>query len=76
MVFGQFECAEFEKIGHIICIWGTYAHGPGKRCARPRKAISAPECRRPLNMGFKMTAIIDLVGTQRTFEALDCSVFV
>ena len=31
-----------------------------KRCAQPRKAISAHEGRRPLNMGFKMTEIVEI----------------
>ena len=75
-VFGQLECAEFKKIGLIICIWGNSTAHAVKCCARPHKAISAHEGHRPLNMRFKMTAIIDLVGTQRNFKALDCSVFV
>ena len=75
-VFGQFECAEFKKIGLIICIRGNSAAHVVNCCVRPHKAIPAHEGHRPLNMGFKMTAIIDLVGTQRNFKALDCSVFV
>ena len=37
--------------------------------------ISAPDGPRHLNMGFKMTAIIDFMGTQGNFEALERSVF-
>ena len=63
-VFGQFECAEFKKIGLIICIWGNSAERAVKCCARPHKAISAHEGHRPLNMGFKMIAIVKLEGTE------------
>ena len=63
-VFGQFGGAEFKKVGYIICIRGNCAARAVKCCARPRNAISAHEGRRPLNMGFKMTAIINLVGTK------------
>ncbi len=38
-------------------------------------AISASECRGQLNMVFKMTAIIDFIGTQGNFETLEPSVF-
>ena len=38
-------------------------------------AISASECPRYLNMGCKMTAIIEFMGTQGNFEALQPFVF-
>ncbi len=37
--------------------------------------ISAYDGRRHLNMGCKMTAIINFMGTQGIFEALKCFVF-
>ena len=63
-VFGQFGCADFKKVGHIICTRGNCAARAVKQCARLRKAISAHEGRRPLNMGFKMSAMVKLVGTE------------
>ena len=63
-VFGQFGYADFKKVGYIICIRGNCAQRAVKYCARLRKAISAHEGRRPLNMGFKMIAIAKLVGTE------------
>ena len=74
-VFGQFGCADFKKVGYIICIRGNCAARAVKRCARPRKAISAHEGRRPLNMGFKMTGIVDLVGTDDIISALKLLLF-
>ena len=74
-VFGQFGCAFFKKVGYIICIRGNCAARAVKRCARLRKAISAHERRRHLNMGFKMTGIVDLVGTDDIISALKLLLF-
>ena len=63
-VFGQFEGAKFKKVGDIIRTWGKNAQRAVKCGARPRKAISAREGRRPFNMGFKMIVIAMLVGTE------------
>ncbi len=49
---------------------GGHAH------SRPTEIpISAPDGPRHLNMGFKMTAIIDFMGTQGNSEALELLVF-
>ena len=74
-VFGQFGYADFKKVGYIICIRGNCAVRAVKRCTQPRKAISAHEGRRPLNMGFKMTEIVDLVGTDDIISALKLLLF-
>ena len=37
--------------------------------------ILAPEDRSHINMGFKMTAIIDFIGTEGNPEVLELSVF-
>ena len=43
-----------------------------ENCAHAQNTNSAHVGRRPFNMGFKMTAMLNLVGTEHTFEALEC----
>ena len=70
-VIGQFKYVESDVGGVIIPKWCVCAlHVLGNRCLHADTNF-ARECRRPFNMGFKMTAIINLVGTEHTFEALE-----
>ena len=43
-----------------------------QNCVPAQYTNFSPVGRRPFNMGFKMIAIINLVGTEHTFEALEC----
>ena len=71
-VIGQFKYVESDVGGVKIlkwCICVQRALGNRWSCANTN---FAHEGRRPFNMGFKMIAIINLVGTEQTFEALEC----
>ena len=46
-----------------------------QNCVPAQYTNFSPVGRRPFNMGFKMIAIINLVGTEYTFEALECLFF-